>query len=112
MAAWAIGASQCSSLPSYSDSGYIMVCDKHGLDYPLVLGRVVLKDARHDKACVCCGSEYVRDLTTPVRTHQQIEARRCPVHLPELEEAVSARVDDLVDPEPIGKVWHLDYAGD
>ena len=40
---------------------------------------------------------------------QQIEAGRRAVHLAELHEAVGAQIDDLIDPEAVAEVRHLDH---
>ena len=44
----------------------------------------------------------------PVRPDEQIEAGRRAVHLAELDETVGAQIDDLIDPEAIAEIGHLD----
>ena len=99
-------------VPSYSASGYIMICRSTRLNGLLVLGRVVHEDARGDEAGVGRSAEDLGDalghFALPVRADEQIEARRGAVHLAEVDEAVGAQINGLIDPEAVAEVGHLD----
>src|SRR5262249_51818016 len=77
-----------------------------------VLGCGLLEDARNHDASHCAGMEDAGDAaghcTIPSRSGQEIEARLGVVHLAKLGEGVCALVDDLVDPETVLEVRHLD----
>ena len=78
-----------------------------------ILRRVEQRDARDHVAGVGAGAEdfgdALRHVAFPVGTGEQVEARLRAIHLAEVDETVGARVDDLVHPEPVAEVRHLEH---
>lgn len=81
------------------------------LDRGLVLGRVILKDARDGvgerRRAPNHLADAVRLQAAPSRPHQQVEAGLGVVGLAEPAELVGACVVEGVDPEAVAKVGHL-----
>src|SRR5262245_17388303 len=81
----------------------------------VVFRAVVLEHARNYVARVGGGTEDfgdpLWDLSLPLWTDEQIETWRRPVHLAYVSKAISAQIDDLIHPEPVAEVRHLNDDG-
>src|SRR4030095_8389930 len=88
---------------------------QHGLDGLLILGSVILENARANKSAFSSASKNLCDsfwrLIIPIRTYQHIEAGFTTVHLAKLRKGISTQIHYLINPKPVAKVWHLDHYG-
>src|SRR5271170_2682445 len=85
---------------------------QHGLDGLTVGGCVIQKSAGNNHTEIGLRVEDAGDAagsrSLPVRADEEVSAGFGGVHLAELGEGVGALIDDLIDPESVAKVGHLD----
>src|SRR5262249_53288198 len=83
------------------------------LDRALVFGSVVLKDTGPEEPGVGPRAEELRDpgrrFALPAGPDEEVEARLRSVHRADVGEAVSPKVHDLVHPEALAEVRHLEH---